>query len=212
MEINYLGRSCFKVIGKKISILIDPFDSEQVGIKLGKQDADVVISTHNHKDHNNLSVLKNEDYLLLDSPGEYEVKESEFIGVSGFHDDKEGEERGKITMFAFEVDGIKIAHLSDIGCELSGPQLDCLDGVDILMLPVGGFYTIDAKKAIKVISQIEPKIVIPMHYSNTTEVSDNLAPVSEFIHEMALTPENLEKLKLTKKELPEELQVVVLKY
>ena len=214
MEINYLGRSCFKVVGKKISVLIDPFVSSSTGIKIGKQDADVVITTHNHLDHNNLSLVKSEDYLHLDSPGEYEVKDSEFVGVSAFHDEQEGAERGKVTMFSFEVDGVKVAHLGDLGTELTSPQLDCLDGVDILMIPVGGFYTIDAKKAVKVITQIEPKVVIPMHYkgSHSGEISENLAPVADFLHEMGINPEPIDKYKIVKKELPAELQVVVLKY
>lgn len=210
MEISYLGNSCFKVVGKKISILTDPFDPAIVGIKLGKQDADVVTVSHNHKDHNNLSVVKSEEYLVLDSPGEYEVKESEFVGVEAYHDDKEGAERGKVTMFAFEVDGIKVAHLGDLGTELTSSQLDCLDGVDILMLPVGGHKHIDAKMAVKVMTQIEPKVVLPMHYKMVE--GSEFDPVDNFYHEMGVKPEVQEKLKLQKKDLPAELTVVALKY
>jgi L-ascorbate metabolism protein UlaG (beta-lactamase superfamily) len=208
MEISYLGHSCFKVVGKKISVLLDPYDPELVGRKMSKQDADVVITTHQHRDHNYLGAVKNDDYLLLDSPGEYEIKESEFVGVEAFHDEKEGAERGKVTMFSFNVDGIKIAHLGDLGTELTSSQLDCLDGVDILMIPVGGVKTIDAKTAVKVISQIEPKIVIPMHYGAIPTIP--FAPVDDFLHEMGVKPETQDKLKLQKKDLPEELQVVVL--
>ncbi len=209
MEITYLGRSCFKIVGKKISILIDPFDPNKVGIKIGKQDADVVLTSHDHYDHCNLSVMKS-DYLLLDSPGEYEVKESEIVGVEAYHDDKNGEELGKVTMFAFEVDGVRVAHLGDLGTELTSGQLDCLDGVDVLMVPVGGKFTIDAATAVKVINQVEPKIVIPMHYEDAEK--NGLAPVSAFFHEMAMSPSPQDKLKVTKKDLPEELEVVYLKY
>jgi len=210
MEISYLGHSCFRVAGKKINVLIDPFKPEKVGLKLGKQDADVVLVSHQHEDHNNLAILKEPETLVFDSPGEFEVKESEFIGVEGYHDDKKGEERGKITMYAFVVDGVRIAHLGDVGMELSSPQLDCLDGVDILMIPVGGTYTIDAKAAVKIISQVEPKIVIPMHY-NMGQADSKLAKVDAFLHEMAVSPTPQEKLKISKKDLPEELEVVVLK-
>lgn len=208
MEITYLGQSCFKISGKKINILTDPFDPTVVGLKLGKQDADVVTVSHAHKDHNYLAALKSE-YLLLDSPGEYEVKESEFVGVDAYHDDKQGVERGKVTMFAMEVDGIKIAHLGDLGTELSSSQLEKLDGVDILLVPVGNKYTIDAETAIKVVNQVEPKIVIPMHYQagNMTD----LAPVGTFFKDMAVTPEPQEKFKILQKDLPLELQVVYLK-
>jgi L-ascorbate metabolism protein UlaG (beta-lactamase superfamily) len=209
MEITYLGQSCFKIIGKKISILTDPYNQEMVGIKLPKQDVDVVTVSHQHSDHNCLDVLKG-DYLLLDSAGEYEVKESEFVGVEGYHDDKQGAERGKVTMFSIVVDGIKVAHLGDIGTELTSAQLDCIDGVDILLIPVGGKYTIDAETAVKVVNQIDPKIVIPMHYQ-TSKIS-GLAPVTDFFKEMAVTPTPQEKLKVVLKDLPEELEVVYLKY
>lgn len=209
MEITYLGQSCFKISGKNVNILTDPFDPTVVGLKIGKQDANVVTVSHGHKDHNNISVMKNEDYILLDSPGEFEVKESEFVGVEAFHDDKGGTERGKVTMFTMDVDGVKVAHLGDLGVELTNAQLDCLDGVDVLLIPVGGLYMIDAKMAVKVINQIEPKIVIPMHYGAIP--GHNFAPVDDFLHEMAVNPEPQDKLKITQKDLPLELQVVVLK-
>jgi L-ascorbate metabolism protein UlaG (beta-lactamase superfamily) len=211
MEITYLGHSCFKISGKKINILIDPFDpTVLVGKKISKQDADVVTVSHGHSDHNNLSVMKNEDYLVLDSAGEYEIRESEFVGVEAFHDDKNGEERGKVTMFTMEVDGIKIAHLGDLGVELKSAQIEKLDGVDILMVPVGGIKVIDAETAVKVIGQIDPKIVLPMHFGPT--VNTPFAPVENFFKVMAVTPEPQDKLKVTVKDLPLELQVVNLKF
>jgi len=209
MEITYLGQSCFKVVGKKISILTDPFDAAVVGLKLGKQDADVVTVSHQHSDHNCLAVMKNDEYILFDSPGEYEAKESEFVGVEAYHDDKKGEERGKVTMFTFNVDGVKVAHLGDLGAELTSAQLDCLDGVDVLMIPVGGHKHIDAETAVKVVTQVDPKIVIPMHYK-IAEASE-FDTVDKFFNEMAVTPEPQDKLKVTVKDLPTELQVTYLK-
>jgi L-ascorbate metabolism protein UlaG (beta-lactamase superfamily) len=211
MEITYLGHSCFKISGKKGSVLTDPFSPEKVGIKLAKQDVDVVTVSHQHSDHNYLDAIKG-DYLLLDSPGEYEVREAEFVGVGGYHDDKQGAERGKITMFSMEIDGIKIAHLSDLGTELTSAQLESLDGVDILFVPVGGKYTIDAETAVKVVNQVEPKIVIPMHYYLQGGKMTDLAPVTDFFKAMAVTPTAQDKLKVNLKDLPEELEVVYLKY
>jgi len=209
VEITYLGHSCFKITGKKITVLTDPFDSEKIGIKLTKQDADVVTVSHSHYDHNYLEAVKSE-YLLLDSPGEYEIKESEFQGIIGFHDDTHGEERGQITIFNMEIDGINICHLGDLGAELTGEQLDKVDGVDILMIPVGGKFTIDAKQAVKVINQIEPKIVLPMHYK-AGKLTD-LATLESFLQEFSVNPVPMDKLKVTNKDLPEELEVIVLKY
>lgn len=208
MEINYLGRSCFKIVGKKISVLLDPYDPEIIGLKLSKQEADVVTISHNHKDHNYKEAVKGE-YLLLDSPGEYEIKDAEFMGIFAPHDEKNGEERGQVTIFTMDIDDIRICHLSDLGTELTSEQLDKVDGVDILMIPVGGKYTIDSKKAVKVISQIEPKIVIPMHYKQGKKT--DLESLDSFLHEMAVSPTPQEKLKVQAKDLPEELEVVVLK-
>ena len=209
MEITHLGHSCFKIVGKQVSVLTDPFDPEKVGIRLAKQEADVVTISHDHFDHNYLQALKGE-YLLLDSPGEYEIKESEFTGIFADHDEQNGKNRGQITIFTMEIDEIKICHLGDLGIELNSDQLDKVDGVDILLIPVGGKTTIEAKTAIKVISQIEPKIVIPMHYADGTMTE--FAPLSTFLQEMGVTPMPLEKLKITAINLPEELEVVVLKY
>ena len=209
MEITHLGHSCFKITGKQLSVLTDPFDPEKVGIKLAKQDADVVTISHNHFDHNYLEVMKS-DYLLVDSPGEYEIKGSEFMGIFADHDTENGQSRGQITIFTMEIDDIKICHLGDLGAELSSEQLDKVDGVDILLIPVGGKTTIDAKTAVKVISQIEPKIVIPMHYADG-KMTD-FYKLSVFLQEMGVSPMPLDKLKIASNNLPEELEVVVLKY
>jgi L-ascorbate metabolism protein UlaG (beta-lactamase superfamily) len=149
------------------------------------------------------------EYLLLDSPGEYEVKGSEIQGIFADHDTVGGQERGRVTIFAFDVDGIKVCHLGDLGTELTSEQLDKVDGVDVLMIPVGGKATIDAKTAVKVISQVEPKMVIPMHYANG-KMTD-FAPLSVFLQEMGVNPMPLDRLKINVKDLPEELEVVVLK-
>lgn len=209
MEIVHLGHSCFKIIGKQISVLTDPYDPEKVGIKLSKQDADVVTVSHNHFDHNYLEAVKS-DYLLVDSPGEYEIKGSEFMGIFADHDTENGQSRGQITIFTMEIDGIKICHLGDLGTELSSEQLDKVDGVDILLIPVGGKTTIDAKVAVKVISQIEPKIVIPMHYADGK--MKDFSDLSVFLQEMGVSPMPLDKLKIASNNMPDELEVVVLKY
>lgn len=209
MEIVHLGHSCFKINGKQISVLTDPYDPEKVGIKLSKQDADVVTVSHNHFDHNYLEAVKS-DYLLVDSPGEYEIKGSEFMGIFADHDTENGQSRGQITIFTMEIDGIKICHLGDLGTELSSEQLDKVDGVDILLIPVGGKTTIDAKVAVKVISQIEPKIVIPMHYADGK--MKDFSDLSVFLQEMGVSPMPLDKLKIASNNMPDELEVVVLKY
>lgn len=208
MEITQLGYSSFKIIGKEISIVTDPFDPEEVGIPFPKVEADVVTLSHQHKGHNNKKAVRG-DFICFDSPGEYEIKNAEIVGIESAHDEKEGTEEGKNTIFSYEIDGISICHLGDLGSGLSDSQVEAIDGVDILLIPVGGGKALDAKKAIKVISQIGPKIVIPMHYQ--TGKKTELEAVEAFTKEMGKEAQVQERLKLQKKELPEEMEIIILK-
>lgn len=210
MEIQYLGHACFKIIGKKISVITDPFDAKTTGYKPIKQSTDVVTVSHDHYDHSYTKSIPGGP-LLFDTPGEYEAKGAEFQGISAFHDDTEGKERGNITMFVMEIDGIRLCHLGDLGVELSSEQVEQLGDVDILLIPVGGIFTINAKTAAKIASEIEARIVIPMHYG-TKDGKIKLDGVDKFLHEMGAKPEAKNVLKISRKDLPEEPEVVVLKY
>ncbi len=208
MEITHLGHSEFKISGKNINIITDPFDPNAVGIPGIKTEADVVTVSHNHFDHNYLAGVRGE-YICFDTPGEYEIKGADISGIPTFHDDKNGAERGTNTVFVYDVDGIKICHLGDIGHELSSEQLEKIDGIDILLMPVGGKFTIGSKAAAKILSEISPKIVIPMHYK--VGKMNDLEPLENFLKEIGTEPQKAERLKILKKDLPENLQVYVLK-
>lgn len=207
MEIAHLGHSSFKILGKEISIVTDPFDPTVVGLPFPKTEADVVTVSHHHNDHNYTAGVKG-NFICFDSPGEYEIKNSEIIGVTSSHDDKNGAEKGENIIFIYEVDGIHLCHLGDLGVELTSDQVEKIDAVDVLFIPAGGGPTLDIKKAAKVISDIGPKIVIPMHYRAGKMA--NLSPLEDFIKEIGKTPQKTSKLKLQKKDLPEEMEIVVL--
>ena len=170
MDFKWYGQSCFYISGKKkrksrekVSILTDPFD-ESTGLKLYKKNVEIVLLSHDHDDHNNLSAV-NEEAFVIDSPGEYEVQNTLVRGIFSYHDDNEGQDRGKNTIYVIESEGMNVCHLGDLGQkELTDEQLKEIGEVDILLIPVGGKYTLDAKKASTIISQLEPKAVIPMHY------------------------------------------------
>jgi L-ascorbate metabolism protein UlaG (beta-lactamase superfamily) len=213
MIITYFGHSCFRIqdkIGPEgINLATDPFD-KSIGLKVPNFEADIVTVSHSHSDHNNSKALRGNPFVV-DSPGEYEIKGVMIQGISAKHDDKNGAERGDNVLYRIEIDGIAIAHLGDLGHTLSDEQLDKLDGVDILLVPVGGKYTIDGKKAAEVISQVEPRIIIPMHYK-IKGLNLDVESEAKFIKELGLEPKQEEKLKISKRDLPQEgMELVVLK-
>ncbi len=208
MEISSLGHASFKLRGKTVTVVTDPYDGKEMLVKFPKHiEADIVTISHDHHDHNAVNLVGGSPFVVH-GPGEYEIKDVAVIGVAGFHDETEGKDRGRNTMYRIELDGVKIGHLGDLGHTLSSAQVDLLDGIDILFVPVGGVYTIGAEIAAQVISDIEPRIVIPMHYANSMS---NLAPVEAFLKVMnkgEIVP--VPKLTVSKDKLPAELQIVVL--
>lgn len=213
MYLSYLGHSCFKLQDKVgadgVVVVTDPFDPEMVGFKMPSFEADIVTISHDHKDHNNLKALRKNPFVVR-AAGEYEVGGVFIEGIDSYHDSKEGAEYGDNIIYRLEVDDISITHLGDLGTTLDTKQLEKLEGTDILLVPVGGLYTLDAAKAVEVINQIEPRIVIPMHYQ-LPGGKIKLDSLDKFIKELGLKPTNEEKLKISKKELPaEDMELVIL--
>lgn len=214
MEIYPLGHASFRLKGRTATVVTDPYDPAMVGLKFPKlESVDVVTVSHDHNDHNATAGLPNSPFIVA-GPGEYEIKEVTIIGVPSFHDDKEGRERGANTVYKITVDEINICHLGDLGHKLSDEQLSRIGDVDVLLIPVGGFYTIDSKTAAQVVAQLEPLIVVPMHYQRpgvNPELAAKLEPVADFLAEMGaegVTPQP--KLVVSKDKLPETTTVVVL--
>lgn len=193
-----------------VTVITDPFDKE-TGLKLPNYEADIVTVSHDHHDHNNVSALRGNPFVI-NCAGEYDVKNVLIEGIDSYHDTNNGSERGANLIFRFEIDDISVVHLGDLGQVLDSTQLEKLAGTDILLIPVGGKYTLDAQKAVEVISQIEPRIVIPMHYK-TPDLKIEIEGVDKFIKEIGLTPSYEEKLKISKKDLPQEdMELVVLQF
>ncbi|OGF18828.1 hypothetical protein A3G56_00380 [Candidatus Falkowbacteria bacterium RIFCSPLOWO2_12_FULL_45_10] len=215
MYIQYLGHSCFKLSGKdskgeNVNVIIDPF-GEDYGLKVPGMEADIVTVSHPHKDHNNLAAVRGNPYVV-DTAGEYEIKDVFIQGIDSFHDDKEGKERGGNIIYRLSMEDVVITHLGDLGQILDHKQVERLEGTDVLMIPVGGKYTLDAKRAVEVINQIEPRLIIPMHYKQPNLTLD-ISGVEPFIKEIGIKPQNIEdKLKINKKDLPtEDMELVVFK-
>lgn len=214
MDILPLGLSSFKLRGKQATVVTDPYNSSVVGLKFPKNvEANIVTVSHDHSDHSEVSAVSGSPFVIT-GPGEYEIKDIAVIGISTFHDDVKGQERGKNTMYRIVIDGIKIGHLGDLGHLLSSAQVDELNGVDILFIPVGGVYSLDAVKASQVIADVEPRIVIPMHYAVPglhPKTYSELAPVATFLKQMSKeSVVSVPKLSITKDKLPLTMEVVVL--
>jgi len=215
MNILWHGQSFFEIVlkgdnGGTVKIVIDPF-SKEIGLRPPRTEADILLITHQHPDHNNREAIKGEP-LAIASPGEYEVKGVFVKSISAFHDNSQGKERGEVVVYRIEAEGLKLCHLSDLGQrELTDEQVERIGEVDILFIPVGGNYTIDAKAASNIISQIEPRIVVPMHYK-IANLKIKLDGLDKFLKQMGSEDvEKLKKLKVKPKDLPqEETKIVVL--
>lgn len=213
MDITYLGHSSFKIKGRQASIVTDPYDSQMVGIKFSKIDADIVTISHHHADHDRadgVSAVKK----VVDGPGEYEISGVSIIGLPSFHDNKKGADRGKNTIYVIEMDNLRLLHLGDLGHTLNENQIKEIGDIDILFVPVGGFYTLGPKEAVEVLKQIGPSIVIPMHYKMQgvdSQLSQKLSPVEDFLTLSGLRVEKLPKLNIKEGDLggDEEYAVVL---
>ncbi len=215
MNIVWHGQSFFEITVKskdngETIIAIDPF-GPKIGLKIPKTTADVLLVTHDHSDHNNIKAIDGSPFLI-DSPGEYEVKDIFVKGIPAFHDNNQGKDRGGVVLYKIEAEDIKLCHLSDLGQkELTDEQVEKIGEVDILMIPVASTHSLDAKGAAHIISQIEPRLVIPMHYK-IPKLKLDMDTVDKFLKQMGaekIVPEK--KLKVKPKDLPaEETKIVVL--
>jgi L-ascorbate metabolism protein UlaG (beta-lactamase superfamily) len=216
MEITYFGHSAFKLRGKSGTVITDPY-SNQIGLSLPGVSADIITTSHGHYDHNAVTQVKGTarraQPFVISYPGEYEVGGISVFGFPTYHDDKGGAERGENTVFTVVMEEVKICHLGDLGHELTNEQLEELGEVDVLLCPVGGHFTIDPKAAVKVIQQIEPYYIIPMHYKtpqHNEEQFGEVQPLESFLKEYGTAPAPVAKLNVEKNKMPEETELVVL--
>ena len=209
LRIQWLGHACFLITSSDgTRVLTDPFD-ESVGYPVPAVEADVVSTSHSHFDHNSVSVVKGRPKVVKNA-GETSAADISFLGVPSYHDDASGSKRGQNIIFVWEMDGVRLAHMGDLGHTLTDDQVAKIGRVDILLVPVGGFFTIDAKQATKIVEQLSPKLVFPMHYK-TDAIDFPIVGVDEFL----AGKDNVERVNenfVAVKELPERTKIVVLNY
>lgn len=212
MKVKWLGHACFLIVSAEgIRIITDPYEIDG-GINYApiNETADIVVVSHEHRDHNNVAAIKGKPEVVKGS-GVKKVKGIEFQGFATYHDEAKGKQRGVNTIFCLTVDEIRLCHMGDLGHELTSSETSQIGEVDILFLPVGGFYTIDASTAGKVGEQLKPKIIIPMHFK-TAKCDYPITGVENFLK----GKDNVKRLdsselELTVKDLPSATQIIVLK-
>ncbi len=214
MNITWYGYSCFKMefgvrSSDKVSLVTDPFEKEGRNGMPRTLSADIVTVSHDHKRHNNVKDIVG-DPFIIEGPGEYEVKDVMVTGVKACHDDKDCTVLGPNTIYYIIADGLHVVHLGDLNHKLSESQFAHIHNTDILFVPIGGKDTLDAKAAVEVIGQFEPRIIVPMHYKSGRWGAgmDGLDPFLKVLG--AATPEVVNRLKITSRDLPQEETKIVI--
>ncbi len=210
MKIKWLGHASFMITSETgTKIITDPYvTTENLNYGEIKESADIVTVSHEHTDHSNVSAVRGSPEVVR---GTARAEGIEFKGIPTYHDNTEGKQRGKNTIFCFEVDGIRVCHLGDLGHPLSDEQVAELASVDILLIPVGGFFTIDAKVAGQLCDRLKPKVIIPMHFRND-KCTFPLAGVDEFLQgKEGVSRLDTSEVEFKQGELPATTKIVVLK-
>lgn len=193
MRIRWYGQSAFLLAGEK-RVFIDPFGEDFRYPPIAGVDADVLLVTHEHRDHNVIDVVGG-DPTVVRAPGTHDSPVGEIVGIASEHDAAAGTQRGPNTVFRFTLDGLAVAHLGDFGQDaLRREQRAALGDVDVLFLPVGGGPTIGGEPAAAVARELQPRLVVPMHYR--TEVVDFLEPPDEFLAALGAPVTRLETSEL----------------
>lgn len=213
MKVTYIGHSSFKIELDSQVFVIDPYDPDAFGYDFPETKADLLLLSHSDPETSYVEGVKDYEFLI-DSPGEYEISDIFIFGLPTFHDAEEGKARGRNTAFLIEDHDFSILHLGSLGHELPQATMERIGDVDVLMIPVGGNYVIDAETASKVISSLEPGIVIPMHYKTSdSKYEKDLAELKEFLEEMGAQESVTKKSELdlkTASNVPDETKIIVL--
>ncbi len=211
MKIKYLAHAAFLITANNgTKIVTDPYAvSPGLNYNAIIETADIVTVSHEHGDHNNTGAVKGNPKVVRTSG---KVEDIDFKAVPTDHDDRGGSQRGKNNVFCFTVDGVNLCHAGDLGHELTAEQVKAIGKVDVLMIPVGGFFTIDARTATKVCDQLNPKVILPMHYK-TEKSNMPISGVEDFLQDKSnVTRAGGSEIELTADKLPGMSQIIVLKH
>ena len=212
MKIKWLGHASFMITSDTgTKIVTDPYvTGGDLSYGKIKESADIVTVSHNHGDHNNVAAVRGNPEVVRRAVTA-EIKGIKFKGIPCYHDEAGGNKRGGNTILCFEIDGVRVCHLGDLGHRLSDRQVAELGKVDILLVPVGGYFTIDAKGAGQVCDKVMPKVIIPMHYK-TDKCDFPITGVDEFLQgKKEVSRLDASQVEFKPGELPPSTQIIVLK-
>ena len=209
MKVKWLGHATFVITADDgTRIITDPYATGgELSYGNITESADIVTVSHDHFDHNNVAAVRGNPAVVRGTTG---VKGINFMGITTYHDDAAGKKRGNNTIFCFEVDGVKVCHLGDLGHPLNERQAAELGEIDILLIPVGGFFTIDAATASQLCERLKPGVIIPMHYRNK-KCALPVSGVDEFLQgKKNVSRLDASEVELKSGELPAGTQILVL--
>ena len=216
MKIKWCGHSTFLITtAKGTKIVTDPYEPGGYDGAMGygsiPDEIDITVVSHDHPDHNYVQALKGKPQVIKGT-GAHHASGIAFKGIPAYHDTSRGKERGESTIFFFTVDNVRVCHLGDLGHPLSPKEVAEIGEVDVLMIPVGGFYTIDAKVATEVMNSLNPRLVIPMHFK-TEKCGFPITPVDDFLAGKT-NVKRLDKseIEITRDTLPASTEIQVLKF
>jgi len=216
MKIKWYGHAAFLITSDEgTKIIIDPYEPGAFGGQLSygriQDQADIILTSHDHADHNYTKDLPGAPQVVKGSVSKT-IKGISIKGISTYHDSSQGSERGANTIFTIQINHIQLCHLGDLGHLLSDKELADVGPVDILLIPVGGFFTIDPKEATGVAEQIKPKVLIPMHFK-TGKCGFPIAPVDDFLKgKPSIKRPQTSEVTFGKATLPQQREIVVLEH
>jgi L-ascorbate metabolism protein UlaG (beta-lactamase superfamily) len=212
MELVWYGHACFRLRGKDATVITDPFD-RRLGLPLPRMQADIVTVSNDRPDHSNVAAVGGSP-RVVDGPGEYDIAGVVIAGIATQKRElgRARAPRPRNTAYVIEIDGLTVCHLGDLADVPDAAVVEQIGNIDVLLIPVGGHETINATQATEVISLLEPRLVVPMHF-RTPELAIELDPIEPFVREMGLKElQPQPRLSLSAGSLPEETEVVLLDY
>lgn len=212
MIITHIGHSEFLLeMESGYKIVTDPYNRE-CGYPIRDVKADTALVSHHHGDHDAVELLKGSP-SVIDYAGEHTITpDIRLTAIRSWHDDQKGTLRGGNLLFMLESEGLRVVHLGDLGCMPEPDEINLLSGADVLMIPVGGYYTIDAKKAKEIADLIAPRVIIPMHYRTSFNDGWSIATVDDFLKLYGGEEEHLTQLRITQEDLECQPHIAVLEY